>query len=177
MSLLSVTTSFSAVAKTFCREVYLVAMTKLERNSRMRREKGTKKTIRTMRMMRTGLASVRRLRLTSSNCVSTIINGTQKERSCWRRLRWWCWDESTQNSTFTNFNYDDISLNWIKMMITQDLIIDDDKYNALKMHIKQMLRDTKLLETSLDNKTEKKTVRKIVTIINAELSHLLIEES
>lgn len=63
------------------------------------------------------------------------------------------------------------------MMITQDLVIDDDKYNALKMHIKQMLRDTKLLETSLDNKTGKKTVRKIVTIINAELSHLLIEES
>ncbi len=65
----------------------------------------------------------------------------------------------------------------MKMIITQDLVIDDDKHNALKMHIKQMLRDTKLLETSLDNKTEKKTVRKIVTIINAELSHLLIEES
>jgi len=62
-------------------------------------------------------------------------------------------------------------------MITQDLVIDDDKYDALKMHIKQMLKDAKLLEISLDNKTEKKTVKKIVTIINAELSHLLIEES
>jgi hypothetical protein len=62
-------------------------------------------------------------------------------------------------------------------MITQDLVINDNKYNALKMCIKQMLKDVKLLETSLDNKTEKKTVRKIVTIINAELSYLLIEES
>jgi benzoyl-CoA reductase/2-hydroxyglutaryl-CoA dehydratase subunit BcrC/BadD/HgdB len=63
------------------------------------------------------------------------------------------------------------------MMITQNFIIDDDKYNALKMHIKQMLKDIRLLETLLDNKIEKKTVRKIVTIINAELSHLLIKES
>jgi len=62
-------------------------------------------------------------------------------------------------------------------MITQNFIIDDDKYNALKMHIKQMLKDIRLLETLLDNKIEKKTVRKIVTIINAELSHLLIKES
>lgn len=69
-------------------------MTKMERKSRRGRGKGTK------RVMRTGLASVRRLHLTSSNCVSTIINGTQKERSCWRRLRWWCWDESIQNTTY-----------------------------------------------------------------------------
>jgi len=62
-------------------------------------------------------------------------------------------------------------------MIMQDLVINNDKYNALKICIKQMLKDMKLLETLLNNKTEKKTVRKIVTIINAELSHLLIEES
>ncbi len=35
-----------------------------------------------------------------------------------------------------DFNYDEISLNWIKMMIIQDLDIDDDKYDALKIHIK-----------------------------------------
>jgi hypothetical protein len=62
-------------------------------------------------------------------------------------------------------------------MITQDFVINNDKYDALKMHIKQMLRDVKLLKTSLDNKTEKKTVRKIVTIIDAELLHSLIEKS
>jgi hypothetical protein len=62
-------------------------------------------------------------------------------------------------------------------MIIQDLVINNDKYDALKMHIKQMLRDARLLETLLDNKTEKKTVRKIVTIIDAELSHSLIEKS
>jgi hypothetical protein len=45
------------------------------------------------------------------------------------------------------------------------------------MHIKQMLRDARLLETLLDNKTKKKTVKKIVTIIDAELSHLLIKEN
>lgn len=38
--------------------VILVAMTKMERKSRMGSGKGTKRTIRTMRMMRTGLASV-----------------------------------------------------------------------------------------------------------------------
>ncbi len=62
------------------------------------------------------------------------------------------------------------------MMITQDLVIDDDKYDALKIHIKQMLRDARLLETSLDNKIRKETVRKIAIIINDELLHLLIED-
>jgi len=62
------------------------------------------------------------------------------------------------------------------MMITQDLVINNDKYDALKIHIKQMLRNAKLLETSLDNKIEKETVRKIVIIINDELLHLLIEK-
>ena len=61
------------------------------------------------------------------------------------------------------------------MMIIQDLIIDDNKYDALKICIKQMLRDARLLETSLDNKIEKKTVRTIVIIIDDELLHLLIE--
>ena len=61
------------------------------------------------------------------------------------------------------------------MMITQDLVIDDNKYNALKIHIKQMLRNMRLLETSLDNKIEKETVRKIAIIINDELLHFLIE--
>ncbi len=61
-------------------------------------------------------------------------------------------------------------------MITQDLVIDDDKYDALKIHIKQMLRNVKLLETSLDNKIKKETVRKIVIIIDDELSHSLIED-
>ncbi len=80
------------------------------------------------------------------------------------------------SDTFANFNYDEISLNWIKMMITQDLVIDDDKYDALKIHIKQMLRNAKLLETSLDNKIEKETVRKIAIIIDDELLHFLIED-
>jgi len=62
------------------------------------------------------------------------------------------------------------------MMITQDLVINDDKYNALKIHIKQMLRNMKLLETSLDNKIEKETVRKITMIINDELLHSLIKD-
>jgi len=61
-------------------------------------------------------------------------------------------------------------------MITQDFDIDDDKYDALKIHIKQMLKDAKLLETSLDNKIEKETVRKIAIIINDELLHSLIED-
>jgi len=61
-------------------------------------------------------------------------------------------------------------------MITQDLVIDDDKYNALKICIKQMLRNARLLETSLDNKIEKETVRKIAIIINNELLHFLIED-
>jgi len=61
-------------------------------------------------------------------------------------------------------------------MITQDLVINDDKYNALKICIKQMLRDARLLETSLDNKIEKKTVRKIAIIIDDELLHSLIED-
>jgi hypothetical protein len=61
-------------------------------------------------------------------------------------------------------------------MITQDFVIDDDKYNALKICIKQMLRNARLLETSLDNKIEKKTVRKIAIIINDELLHFLIED-
>ena len=61
------------------------------------------------------------------------------------------------------------------MMIIQDLVIDNDKYDALKIHIKQMLKDAKLLETSLDNKIEKETVRKIVIVIDDELLHLLIE--
>jgi len=60
-------------------------------------------------------------------------------------------------------------------MIIQDLVIDNDKYDALKIHVKQMLKDAKLLETSLDNKIEKETVRKIVIIIDDELLHLLIE--
>ncbi len=61
------------------------------------------------------------------------------------------------------------------MMIIQDLDIDDDKYDALKIYIKQLLMNERLLETSLDNKIEKKTVRKIAIIINDELSHFLIE--
>ena len=61
------------------------------------------------------------------------------------------------------------------MMITQDFVIDDDKYDALKIHIKQMLRNTRLLETSLDNKFEKETVRKIMIIIDDEFLHSLIE--
>ncbi len=62
------------------------------------------------------------------------------------------------------------------MMIIQDLDINDNKYDALKIHIKQMLKNEKLLETSLDNKIKKETVRKIVIIINDELSHFLIED-
>jgi len=62
------------------------------------------------------------------------------------------------------------------MMIIQDLDINNDKYDALKIHIKQMLKDAKLLETSLDNKIKKETVRKIVIIINDELLHSLIED-
>jgi len=62
-------------------------------------------------------------------------------------------------------------------MITQDLVIDDDNYDALKIHIKQMLKDARLLETSLDNKIRKETVRKIAIIINDELLHLLIEDN
>jgi hypothetical protein len=62
------------------------------------------------------------------------------------------------------------------MMITQDLVIDDDKYDALKIRIKQMLRNVRLLETSLDNKIEKETVRKIAIIIDDELLHSLIED-
>ncbi len=61
------------------------------------------------------------------------------------------------------------------MMIIQDLDINDDKYDALKIHIKQMLKNEKLLETLLDNKIKKETVRKIVIIINDKLSHFLIE--
>jgi len=61
-------------------------------------------------------------------------------------------------------------------MIIQDLVIDDDKYDVLKIYIKQMLRDVKLLETSLDNKIEKETVRKIAIIIDDELLHFLIED-
>jgi len=61
------------------------------------------------------------------------------------------------------------------MIIIQDLVIDNDKYDALKIHIKQMLRNAKLLETSLDNKIEKETVRKIAIIIDDELLHSLIE--
>jgi len=61
------------------------------------------------------------------------------------------------------------------MMITQDLDINDDKYDALKICIKQMLRNVKLLETSLDNKIKKETVRKIAIIINNELLHSLIK--
>jgi len=60
-------------------------------------------------------------------------------------------------------------------MIIQDLDINDDKYDALKIHIKQMLKNEKLLETLLDNKIKKETVRKIVIIINDKLSHFLIE--
>jgi len=62
------------------------------------------------------------------------------------------------------------------MMITQDLVINNDKYDALKIHIKQMLRNARLLETSLDNKIEKETVRKIAIIINDKLLHSLIED-
>ncbi len=62
------------------------------------------------------------------------------------------------------------------MMIIQDLVIDDDKYDALKIHIKQMLRNVRLLKTSLDNKIEKETVRKIAIIIYDELLHSLIED-
>ncbi len=61
------------------------------------------------------------------------------------------------------------------MMIIQDLDIDDNKYDVLKIHIKQILKDAELLETSLDNKIEKETVRKIAIIINDELLHSLIE--
>jgi len=61
-------------------------------------------------------------------------------------------------------------------MITQDLVINNDKYDALKIHIKQMLRNARLLKTSLDNKIKKETVRKIAIIINDELLHLLIED-
>ncbi len=62
------------------------------------------------------------------------------------------------------------------MMIIQDLDINDDKYNTLKIHIKQMLRNVKLLKTSLDNKIKKETVRKIAIIINDELLHSLIKD-
>ncbi len=62
------------------------------------------------------------------------------------------------------------------MMITQDLNIDNNKYDALKIYIKQMLRNAELLKTSLDNKIKKETVRKIAIIINNELSHSLIED-
>jgi len=62
------------------------------------------------------------------------------------------------------------------MMIIQDLVIDDDKYDALKIYIKQMLKDARLLETSLDNKIEKETVRKIMIIIDDEFLHFLIED-
>ncbi len=61
-------------------------------------------------------------------------------------------------------------------MITQDFDINNDKYDALKIHIKQMLKDAELLETSLDNKIEKETVRKIAIIINDKLLHSLIED-
>ncbi len=50
------------------------------------------------------------------------------------------------------------------MMIIQDLDINDDKYDALKIYIKQMLKNAELLETSLNNKIEKETVRKIAII-------------
>ncbi len=85
------------------------------------------------------------------------------------------WRLKSISDTLADFNYDEILSNWIKMMITQDLVIDDDKYDALKIHIKQMLRNTRLLETSLDNKIEKETVRKIMIIIDDELLHFLIE--
>ncbi len=39
-----------------------------------------------------------------------------------------------------------------------------------------MLRNARLLKTSLDNKIKKETVRKIAIIINDELLHLLIED-
>ena len=39
-----------------------------------------------------------------------------------------------------------------------------------------MLRNARLLETSLDNKIEKETVRKIAIIINDKLLHSLIED-
>ncbi len=80
------------------------------------------------------------------------------------------------SDTLADFKYDEISSNWIKMMIIQDLDINDDKYNALKIHIKQMLRNVKLLKTSLDNKIKKETVRKIAIIINDELLHSLIKD-
>ncbi len=80
------------------------------------------------------------------------------------------------SDTLADFNYDEILLNWIKMMIIQDLVIDNDKYDALKICIKQMLRNVKLLETSLDNKIKKETVRKIAIIIDDELLHSLIED-
>jgi len=60
-------------------------------------------------------------------------------------------------------------------MITQDFIINDDKYNALKIHIKQMLKNARLFKTSLNNKIEKKTIKKIAIIINDKLLHSLIE--
>ncbi len=80
------------------------------------------------------------------------------------------------SDTLADFNYDEISSNWIKMMIIQNLVIDDDKYDALKICIKQMLRNVRLLETSLDNKIEKETVKKIAIIIDDELLHSLIED-
>ncbi len=61
------------------------------------------------------------------------------------------------------------------MMITQDFVINDDKYNALKIHIKQMLKNARLFKTSLNNKIEKKTIKKIAIIINDKLLHSLIE--
>jgi len=60
-------------------------------------------------------------------------------------------------------------------MITQDFVINDDKYNALKIHIKQMLKNARLFKTSLNNKIEKKTIKKIAIIINDKLLHSLIE--
>lgn len=64
------------------------------------------------------------------------------------------------SNTLANYNYDNILLNQIKMMITQNFVIDDDKYDALKMRIKQMLKDAKLLKIFLDDKTEKKNNEK-----------------
>ncbi len=61
------------------------------------------------------------------------------------------------------------------MMITQDFVINDNKYNALKIHIKQMLKNARLFKTSLNNKIEKKTIKKIAIIINDKLLHSLIE--
>ncbi len=40
-----------------------------------------------------------------------------------------------------------------------------------------MLRDARLLNTFLNNKTEKKAARKIIVIINDELSHLMIKDN